>query len=169
MIDELLSRHTQCDISAFMAHLPRKIRTPSQLVRKCLTRLIWVISCDVMLVGQSLILIFLAAAHQQAPQKPATAIAAVGPFEHKPHGTPTSPPSNIPTPQKPQEIDIKLVERNGGSGQSSPNVSGMLRQELKLTELLIEPIWMFLLLVKLYRVQLKLSHASLCFQFHLSR
>ena len=69
------------------------------------------------------------AAHQQAPQKSATAIAAVGPFEHKPPSTAvnSAPPADnsIPAhPHKPQEIDIKLVERNGGSGQSSPNVSG---------------------------------------------
>jgi len=72
---------------------------------------------------------FVVASQQQSSQKPATAVAAVEPFEHKPlEGSKGS----VGLPTKPQEIDIKLVERNGGSGQSSPSVSGESLMELSI-------------------------------------
>lgn len=72
----------------------------------------------------------ISAAHQQAQQKPSAVIAAVGPFEHKPGNKAIDQANevqgrNSPSLVKPHEIDIKLLERNGGSGQSSPSVSGM--------------------------------------------
>ena len=67
-----------------------------------------------------------AAAQQQSSQKTTTAIAAVEPFEHKPPGSNYPSENRVPTPTKDQEIDIKLIERNGGSGQSSPSFSGEL-------------------------------------------
>jgi len=66
------------------------------------------------------------AAQQQAAAKPATAIAAVGPFDHT--------PLDKPAPQSPpSDLDIKFVERNGGSGQSSPSISGEWQEWEKLS------------------------------------